>query len=502
MELALAYELEHDPNVLEYFDQPHSLKLVYKNAKTKHLAFFILPIFLFFQQMGYVLSNAKPEKNSNGWPATVRTVTQNRRKGFGSVLQGKRRPPHTESAIRSGPLGKRIGTTWTTSGFWKTISTPIARTRARRRKTISMLRSVISTRLPAPESVNPCGFFHDAVRFLERAFPESGWPTALMDAVSDAKERLTEHRYDCLGCEVCYPASALNAVNEEGRGEFSGTCPTELQASEEGWPPLPGDYRILRYRAPVAVCTLGNARLSDSLAKREEPGLSIVGTLHTENLGLERIVANIVSNPNLRFLIICGPDARQKVGHLAGQALLSLGEAGLDAKGRIIGALGKRPVIRNVAREVVDHFRKNVTLIDMRDMGDEERILARVRDCASRNPGMSDPFPAIRPVETFRGELPSRMIPDPAGYFVVYPDPFRKKLLVEHYQNDGILDGIIEEKRPPKSSQRQSAGDGFPGWTMPPIWSRNWPGQKSPSLPVSPISRIGRPKPGHPPDPG
>ena len=298
----------------------------------------------------------------------------------------------------------------------------------------------------------PCGCFHDALRSLDTSLPESGWPVVLSDAIRSGKEKLTERRYDCLGCEVCYPAMALNALSEDGSAVSLEPCPTDLPKAKEGWPPLPGDFRVLRYQAPVAVCTLSDVRLFETLSKSAEAGLSIVGTLHTENLGIERIITNVLGNPNIRFLIVCGADSRQSVGHLPGQALVSLMSAGLDEKGKIIGALGKRPVIKNIGRDAVEHFRKVIALVDMRGVENQDEILARIRECTNRNPGSSDPFPSLATIEVLTGALPARMFPDPAGYFVIYPDPLRKKLVLEHYQNNGRLNGIVTGRDPAEIS--------------------------------------------------
>ncbi len=216
----------------------------------------------------------------------------------------------------------------------------------------------------------------------------------------------------------------------------------------EGWPPLPGNIRVFRFRAPVAVCTLNDSDLMEKLAQSPENGLSIVGTLQTENLGIERLAINVTANPHLRFLIVCGTETKQSIGHLPGQSLLSLGTRGLDERNRIIGARGKRPVIQNVERELIEHFRKTVTLVDLRGERDPDIIRTRIRECAARNPGPSDPAPNRQRIEPLRGYLPSRMTPDPAGYFVIYPDPVHQKLYVEHYLNNGMLDFVIEGKTP------------------------------------------------------
>jgi len=85
-----------------------------------------------------------------------------------------------------------------------------------------------------------------------------------------------------------------------------------------GWPPLPGEYHRLRYHAPVAICTLTDGQLADRLVAGKPAGVAIVGKLQTENLGIERIVQNVLPSPNIRHLVLCGPDSGQRVGHCPG----------------------------------------------------------------------------------------------------------------------------------------------------------------------------------------
>jgi tetrahydromethanopterin S-methyltransferase subunit A len=42
------------------------------------------------------------------------------------------------------------------------------------------------------------------------------------------------------------------------------------------------------------------------------------------------------------------------------------------------------------------------------------------------------------------------MVPDPAGYFVIYVDRARGRLSVEHFSNDGRLTTIIEGRSAPE----------------------------------------------------
>jgi len=298
----------------------------------------------------------------------------------------------------------------------------------------------------------PCGCLHSGLAVIERAFPDGTRPAALDAAVRAARERLVEVRYDCLGCEICYPAVAINALSQVG-GEHQievEACPTAPVETREGWPPLPGAYTVLRYRAPVALCTLTDEKLTATLAEQAEPGLAIVGTMQTENLGIERLIRNVVANPNIRFLVVCGADSRQTIGHLPGQSLVALAQSGIDERSRIVGAAGKRPVLRNLTREVIEHFRRTVEVVDLVGQDSLSAILGRIRDCAGRNPGPAEPFAREQLVAPIVGYVPDRMVSDPAGYFVVYVDRTRRLLSLEHYRNDGVLDAVIEGETAPE----------------------------------------------------
>jgi len=166
----------------------------------------------------------------------------------------------------------------------------------------------------------------------------------LAAVLNKAKSVFVPQEYDCLGCPVCFPAIAANAFADAYPEAAVGLdlCPTEEPDERTGWPSMPGDYHVMRYQSPVAVCTLNSSALATEIRNLAPAGLSIVGTMHTENLGIERLIRNVVANPNIRFLILCGRDTQQRIGHLPGQSLASLFTNGLDERSRIIGASGKR----------------------------------------------------------------------------------------------------------------------------------------------------------------
>jgi len=115
---------------------------------------------------------------------------------------------------------------------------------------------------------------------------------------------------------------------------------------DESWPPVRGDYTVGSPESGVAVVTLAS--------QLHVSGAAIIGPCKTENLGIEKIVANVISNCNIRFILICGAESK---GHLPGDALLALHRNGLDEQGRIIGSRGAIPFIQNLPPEAVRRFR-------------------------------------------------------------------------------------------------------------------------------------------------
>lgn len=291
-----------------------------------------------------------------------------------------------------------------------------------------------------------CGCLHNTLAVIDRGMPAEHQSENLRFAVANARTRLVEPKYDCLGCEVCYPALAINALNQASgvAGVELEACPTEKVEARNGWPPLPGSYKVLHYRAPVAVCTLTDAKLMDELAASGVDDIALVGTMYTENLGIERLIANVIANPNIRFLVLCGEDTRQTVGHLPGQSLLVLAQNGLDERGRIMGAKGKRPVIKNISREAVERFRHTVEVTDMIGVSNIQQIASGVNECSRRNPGPAERFESSPSVAVLAGYVPASMVSDPSGYVVVYPDRRRNLLYLEHYTTQGVLDVIVE----------------------------------------------------------
>ena len=80
-----------------------------------------------------------------------------------------------------------------------------------------------------------CGCLRHALDAIDRAVSESSRPSDLAHAWASAKACLVPQRYECLGCDVCYPAVALNALGHVGGCAIdAAVCPTEAVEKRDG----------------------------------------------------------------------------------------------------------------------------------------------------------------------------------------------------------------------------------------------------------------------------
>jgi len=142
-----------------------------------------------------------------------------------------------------------------------------------------------------------------------------------------------------------------------------------LKTIAETWPIVKGDYTVGDPNSRIAVVTLAS-QINPS------PEAAIWGSSKTENLGVEKIIATVIPNSNIRYVLVCGMESR---GHLAGQSLLAIHANGIDEKGRIIGSEGAIPFIENLSREAVKRFQQQVVLINRIGLTDPDEIMKIVR---------------------------------------------------------------------------------------------------------------------------
>jgi tetrahydromethanopterin S-methyltransferase subunit A len=114
-----------------------------------------------------------------------------------------------------------------------------------------------------------------------------------------------------------------------------------------------------------------------------ESGAALSGTVQTENIGFEKMICNIVANPNIRYLVLGGPESE---GHLTGEALKALMCHGVDEKKRIIGTAAPHPFLFNIPSSFIERFRQQLTLIDLQFENDPEVIRQAVWACYQEQP--------------------------------------------------------------------------------------------------------------------
>jgi tetrahydromethanopterin S-methyltransferase subunit A len=156
------------------------------------------------------------------------------------------------------------------------------------------------------------------------------------------------------------------------------------------YPPEDGRYLRGNDFSPVAVAIILNCdadkiprELENLVRAGIETGAALSGTVQTENIGFEKIVCNIVANSNIRYLIVGGPESE---GHLTGEALKALIENGVDAKKRIIETNAPHPLLFNLPVEMIERFRKQLSLIDLQFEGDPDLIRKAVWCCYQESP--------------------------------------------------------------------------------------------------------------------
>jgi tetrahydromethanopterin S-methyltransferase subunit A len=220
------------------------------------------------------------------------------------------------------------------------------------------------------------------------------------------------------------------------------------KAKQPEWPYVPGTYFVSDPAAPVAVCTLGSVALAPLVAADPPAGLCITGKVETENIGIEKIIKNVLSNPAIRFLLCVGNEPPM---HLTGETMIALFANGIDADKNIPGSPGMRPMLPNTSAEEVEAFRAQVEPVLMIGCSDVAEIHAKVSELAARTPEIASVVfqpPASIEVDaavervTAVGEDPWRIKLDKAGYFVVNIEG--GAILVEHYSYKEKFLRIIE----------------------------------------------------------
>jgi tetrahydromethanopterin S-methyltransferase subunit A len=156
------------------------------------------------------------------------------------------------------------------------------------------------------------------------------------------------------------------------------------------YPPEEGCYIRGNDRSPVAVLIILKwdqdkvpPEIERLVRAGAESGAALTGTLQTENIGLEKVICNVVSNPNIRYLVMGGPESP---GHLIGDVIRALFTNGVDEKQRIVGTDSPHPFLFNISREMIERFREQLTLVDLQFQQDPDLVRKAVWSCYQEEP--------------------------------------------------------------------------------------------------------------------
>jgi tetrahydromethanopterin S-methyltransferase subunit A len=210
------------------------------------------------------------------------------------------------------------------------------------------------------------------------------------------------------------------------------------------WPPSPGRFVIGNPQSAVAVCTLSSTALIDQLDPKQA---AIIGRVYTPNLGVEKMITNVVSNPRLRYLVLCG---RESPIFKVGDAVLKLSENGLDSQGKIIGAGGAMAELTNLPTEAVETFRQQIKLINLINETSPKTIDRTIAEYAARRTSAfaaEGLFVRLDRAGSEAIEMQAHrrqwLQLDSSGYFFVQLDREKGELVLEHFTSEKKLTHII-----------------------------------------------------------
>jgi tetrahydromethanopterin S-methyltransferase subunit A len=183
------------------------------------------------------------------------------------------------------------------------------------------------------------------------------------------------------------------------------------------YPPEPGRYVRGNDFSPVAVVVILNRdedkippEIEELVRSGVESGAALSGTVQTPNIGIEKIVCNVVANPNIRYALLSGPESE---GHRTGNAFKALFESGVDDRKRIIGTDAKHPLLYNIPMEFITRFLEQVSLIDLQFKGTPENIRKGVWSCYQEDSvdfmGYTLYDPGAHPGEPLSGKITQKV---------------------------------------------------------------------------------------------
>ncbi len=170
----------------------------------------------------------------------------------------------------------------------------------------------------------------------------------------------------------------------------------DKKAAASGWPLIKGDFHSGDANSPVAVITMGSHLDEQGIC---DAGAALCGSCKTENLGLEKVIANVIANPNIRFALLVGTEVK---GHLSAQTLVALHKNGVK-EGRVVGAEGAIPFIENLNDGHIKRFQEQVEIVNIMETEDVGAVKAKINELKAKDPGAFAADPMVVEVKEAAG---------------------------------------------------------------------------------------------------
>jgi len=148
-----------------------------------------------------------------------------------------------------------------------------------------------------------CGCFADTLKEFSSIAEQNGKIELSEKAGILRSHVIKNKKYDCLGCDPCYPADISNLLFEmdnspkEKKEKSSCGCSSECAAEDSAmWPVEKGEYLVGNKKSSIAITTLTDTGLPREIYAKLKKRIAIVGYCETENIGIEKIIKNIITN--------------------------------------------------------------------------------------------------------------------------------------------------------------------------------------------------------------
>jgi thymidylate synthase len=146
------------------------------------------------------------------------------------------------------------------------------------------------------------------------------------------------------------------------------------------WPIL-GKNNLLvgNENSPLVICTLWSRKEDFSSLSKDE--YSVIGNLYTI-CGINCLIKNILANPRIRCIVVCGEDLGK-----TGEALINFFKYGIDENYKIVGS--EAFIDSSIPKEKIEILRKNIEVVDLRN---ERNVLEKIKEISRKLPKEVDFF--------------------------------------------------------------------------------------------------------------